>query len=99
MIEINIYKEPKAYSYALIPVLQFLWGRQLDEAVRAYLPALRPSSVRVTIGEINLDARAWRVTIYVAKDTGLISRIEQEVTVESTPLYQNGHDLMCETLK
>ena len=66
-----------------IPVLEFLWGRKLDEVVTSYLHALRPSMVRITESCINLDCCRWRVTVLVKKikRTFFVNRIEQEVPV------------------
>lgn len=92
MLEKDIYVKPTANSWSVIPVLQFLWGQPLDELTKAYLPALRPSIVRVSeSGWINADAITWRVTIFTCG--GIIQKIEQEVEVESTNKYPCGHDL------
>lgn len=71
-----------------VPVLEFLRGRKLDEVVTSYLHALRPSMVRITEGTVKLDARRWRVTIFVKKikRSFFVTRIEQEVPV----LLPNG---------
>jgi hypothetical protein len=84
------YRWPMSMGYTSIPVLQGLWGTPWCNAAANFLPALRPSCVRVTRGEVTLDAVSWRVTVYLnADDT--ISRIEQEVEVGLVG-FRNGQD-------
>lgn len=80
-------------GYTVIPVLEFLAGRRLDDVAGAYISALRPSSVRITTGEIKLDARPWRVTIYVNPTEEFIVGIEQEVEVLLGEGIENGDEL------
>jgi len=63
-----------------IKVLDFLNGKQWDDIALGYVHALRPSSIRVTKGTIKLDARVWRVTVYINEDN-VINYISQEVVV------------------
>jgi hypothetical protein len=73
----------RSSGWRSIPVLEFLNGRLLDEVVMAHVHALRPSMVRITEGTIKLDARIWRVTIYI-KLVGrrrFVRHIEQEVSI------------------
>jgi len=72
--------EPIENSSTTIDVLQHIWGKKWGITALNYLYALRPSSVRVTRGEIKADARTWRVTVYV-DDEDIIQKIEQEVAV------------------
>lgn len=75
-----------------IRVLEFLNGRKLDEVAHAYISACRPSRVRVSTGEITLDSRPWRVTVYVDGEN-TIKYIEQEVQVTLPAGVRHGHDL------
>jgi len=72
-------KVPKI-GWKTIKVLEFLNNKPWDEVALAYVHALRPSSIRVTTGGIYLDARVWRVTVYV-DDNDIIQSITQEVEV------------------
>ncbi len=87
------FQEPEAHGYTTIPVLEFLWGMSLCNAVMAYVGGLRPSKVRITTGECTTDACPQRVTIFVkpknesvaklggALDQYLVERIDQEINV------------------
>ena len=74
------YERPDDIGFGEIEVLSFLKGRKWDEVALAYVHALRPSSIRVTTGICKLDARIWRVTVYVDKND-IIQEIGQEVEV------------------
>jgi hypothetical protein len=84
------YRRPMSMGSTSLPVLQQLWGTPWCNAAANFLPALRPSCVRVTRGEVTLDAVNWRVTVYL-NDDNTISRIEQEVEVGLVG-FRNGHD-------
>jgi hypothetical protein len=71
----------KNTGYNCIDVLPFLTGKQFDDVALAYIHSLRPTSIRVSIGSMCLDARTWRVTVHLDKDTMLILKIEQEIEV------------------
>lgn len=73
------YEEPVSRGYQCLPVLHYLWGRKWDELALAYVRSVRPTSIRVTTGEIKLDARTGRVTVYVDEDDTILW-IEQEAT-------------------
>jgi hypothetical protein len=74
------YQESTVEGYTVLPVLPDLWGMPLNDLVMAYVASLRPSCVRVSRGTVTLNARKWRVTIFVdAEDK--VERIEQEVGV------------------
>ncbi len=75
------YNKPDSTSFQSLKVLQELWGRPWDQCALNFVHALRPSGIRVTRGEIKLDARTWRVTVYLEDDDRTILRIEQEVAV------------------
>jgi len=84
------YRWPMSMGYTSIPVLQQLWGTPWCNAAANFLPALRPSCVRVTTGEVTTDAVGWRVTVYLDAHEN-ISRIEQEVEVGLVG-FRNGQD-------
>lgn len=71
---------PYPRGYTLIDVLPFLWGKKLDETTLNFIHALRPSSLRITRGEVTCDAMTWRVTVIVDEDD-IVEKIEQEVEV------------------
>jgi hypothetical protein len=79
-------------GFTVVPVLSFLTGHRLDDVVGAYVSGLRPSAVRISHGEIKLDARLWRVTIYV-NEADFVMGIEQEVEVLLPEGCENGGDL------
>lgn len=86
------YGKPDCTGYLSIDVLPFLKGKPWDSVALAYVHSLRPSSIRVTTGLIKLDARSWRVTIYVEEDNITIRNIEQEVEVGlPAPLSSGAH--------
>jgi hypothetical protein len=74
------YEEMERVSYQCLEVLPCLKGKKWNEVALAYVHSLRPTSIRVTKGETKLDARTWRVTVYV-DNNDTIERIEQEVEV------------------
>lgn len=74
------YEKPNHIGFLSIKVLEFLNGREWDEVALAYVHSLRPSCIRVTTDCITLDARTWRVTVYV-DNKNIITGIEQEVEV------------------
>lgn len=77
-------------GYTVLHVLQELWGTPWNAAAANFLQCLRPSSVRVTTGEVTLDASTWRVTVFLTEDNR-IQRIEQEVEVGLVG-FRNGQD-------
>lgn len=79
-------------SFLSIRVLEFLNGRPWDDLALNLVHSLRPSSIRVTTGEVKCDARTWRVTVYVSKDN-IIQKIRQEVEVGLLGDLKNGSDL------
>lgn len=72
---------PKACGYRCIPVLQTLWGKELNDAAYSYIHGLRPSNIRICREVCKLDAYTWRVTIWLEEGTDLIERIEQEIQI------------------
>jgi hypothetical protein len=89
-------KVPENYDSAVwtcIPVLQFLWGRPWNNMALNYVTGLRPSMVRVTLGEVTCDSYTWRVTVYLEEDMRTIKKIEQEVQTWSIGC-RYGADLM-----
>lgn len=83
------------YGYLSVPVLEFLWGSQHDQYTRCFLRALRPSEVRIVRGGCQMDARKWRVTIWIEKDPAYpnrerIKRITQEVEVDLVEGVEHG---------
>lgn len=81
-------------GYTRVECLPHLKGRAFDEVARAYLTALRPSSIRLlthNAGEY-MDARTWRVSIYLDENEKIDS-IWQEVEVALPEGVQNGYEL------
>ena len=79
-------KEPserKIVVWAVIPQLEFLWGQPWNNLALSYVTALRPSKIRVSTGNLTLDALTWRVTVILEKDNRTIKRIEQECDVNA----------------
>ncbi len=79
-------------GWKCIKVLEFLNGKQWDDIALGYVHSLRPSSIRVTEGMITLDARIWRVTVYIDKEN-VIDYITQEVIVGLPDGVANGEAL------
>ncbi len=67
-------------GYTTVDVLPELIGLPLSDLVYAWLMSLRPSSIRITRGEVHCDSRTWRVTVTV-DDKDVITAISQEVQV------------------
>lgn len=63
-----------------VEVLEFLKGLPFDNLVVAWLHSLRPSTVRVSHGQVCLDNRTWRVTVFLNEDD-TVRKIVQEVAV------------------
>lgn len=84
-------------SYSTHEVLPFLTGRRWDRYALAWVHGLRPSTIRVVDGEEHMDARSWRVTVYVDNATKLIEKITQEIDVACFGDIKNGHDLWMKT--
>ena len=78
-------------GYKSIRLLEFLEGKPWDDVALAFVHSLRPSSIRVTSTGIKLDARTWRVTVYV--DDDFIEKISQEVEVGLPKRIQHGEHL------
>lgn len=75
-----------------IAVLDVLTGKPWDDIALAYVHALRPSSIRVTKGEMTLDCNRWRVTV-VIDDDNIIKEITQEVEVGLPDGIEHGEHL------
>lgn len=74
----------QGYGFTSLPVLPWLWGRELNNLTMAYVHSLRPSSVRIAHSEVTTDSRCWRVTILVAPDAAgrcIVQEIAQEVEI------------------
>jgi hypothetical protein len=82
-------------GYLSIEVLTFLNGQPWDDVARAFVHALRPSEVRVSTGELKSDAKLWRVTVMVDRESRIIG-IDQEVEVVLPDGFPHGHALACE---
>lgn len=67
-------------GYTTVDVLPELIGLPLSDLVYAWLMSLRPSSIRITRGEVHCDARPWRVTVTV-DENDVVTAISQEVCV------------------
>ncbi len=84
------------YGFYVVRVLPELEGKPWNDVTKAYMRALRPSSVRVIPdGEaMTSDANLWRVTVNLTR-SGLIRRIDQEVEVDLPEGVDHGHALHC----
>lgn len=93
MIALPIPTQPylPCYCSASVDVLPFLIGRPMDAVSWGWLESLRPSSIRVSYGEVKCDSRAWRVTVILSQKM-LIESITQEVELRSDDL--NGHEML-----
>lgn len=79
-------------GYTSLEMLSFLKGRPWDDVARAYIHALRPSSVRVSDGMVTADSCPWRVTVIV-DEQGNIRSIDQEVEVGLPEPFGCGYEL------
>ena len=85
------YERPPGRGFDTLAVLQFLRGKKWDALALAYVHSLRPSSIRVSKGEMTLDGMLWRVTVRVSDDDEILN-ITQEVEVGLTePLSSAVH--------
>lgn len=84
--------EFSSFGFTSIPVLEFIWDRKWDAIALAYVHALRPSYIRVTTGNVHMDAKMGRVTVYVSDDDTILY-IEQEVEVGLPDGIEDGHSL------
>lgn len=78
-------------SFTSVPVLTFLTGRKWDELALGVIQGLRPSSVRVTTGELKSNADLHRVTVYVDSND-IILGITQEMQIGLPDGIENGHE-------
>lgn len=69
----------KNLVWTVIPVLEFLNGRPWNNVALNYVMGLRPSTIRVTAGEVAADSYTWRVTVHLELDGRTVKHIEQEV--------------------
>ena len=88
----EIVGKPISWGSLSIEVLPNLIGRPWDQYALNLIYGLRPSSLRVTTGEVTCDRRPWRVTVYLESDERTIRRVEQEVDVGLTGA-RHGHGL------
>lgn len=82
--------KPKTLCWTTVPILHNIWGRKWNQAAANFLWSMRPSIIRTTKGEITLDCRLWRITVYLTDDN-YINKIEQEVEVGAIG-FRNGQD-------
>ncbi len=82
-----------ARGFLSVEVLQILKGKIWDVVALGYVHSLRPSILRVVRGGIQLDARPWRVTVWLDEDDKTIRKIEQEVEVGLPPGVPHGDGL------
>lgn len=75
------YVDPESTSGGTIEVLPQLNGKPFNNEAINLIHSVRPSCIRVTTDRICLDARQWRVTVYLKKDDITIRKIEQEVQI------------------
>ena len=86
------YEPPICRGYTRIEVLAFLKGKPWNEIALAYVHAVSPSYIRVIKGEETTDAKAWRVSVYIDRNS-IIEKITQEVEVALPDGIQNGYEL------
>lgn len=86
------YEQPQSRGFQSIEVLSFLKGKKWDEIALAYVNAVRPSCIRVTTGMCTMDARIWRVTVFV-DEQDVIKDITQEVEVGLPEGISHGEHL------
>lgn len=84
------YFIPSKIGYTNIKVLEFLYGRELDDIAYAYIHGLRPASVRICRNGRNCDCQRWRVNVEVDENNKIIS-IDQEIEVALPKEIDNGH--------
>jgi len=79
----NAFKPFNNIGFTSIEVLEFLKNKPWDDVALGFVHALRPEIIRVIQynGGTQLDARTWRVTVYLNKDNKTIQEITQEVQV------------------
>jgi hypothetical protein len=85
------YETLEGYGWFSLPVLQELWGTPWNNAATNFLRCLRPTTVRVTTGNVTLDSMPWRVTVLLNGNRRTIQSIYQEVEVSLTG-FRNGVD-------
>ena len=88
--------KPLAKSYIVLPVLQFLNGRKLDDMAGSCISGLRPSNVRI-VDDLKPSEDPFklnRVTIYTTEGRDFILGIEQEVEVLLPEYIKNGGELL-----
>jgi len=85
-------KKSKSWSFAVVRVLEFLWGQPWNNLALNYVMGLNPTSIRVSTGTITADAYFGRVTVLLDKDERTIRKIEQEMQVGLIGC-ENGWDL------
>lgn len=88
----KVYEKPNEIGFTCIEVLEFLKGKPYDVVALAYIHSLRPTYIRVTKGWTTLDARTWRVTVYINEDNTIRS-IKQEVQVALPDGVEHGEAL------
>ncbi len=87
------FERCERYGFHSIKVLPELTGKQWDNVALSLVQGLRPSYIRVTEGACTLDARVWRVTVFINEDNS-IRKIEQEIEVGlCDERLQNGYHL------
>lgn len=86
------YVRPRAWNtvYPCVPIFEFLEGRPWNSDALAIVSMLRPTSIRVSTGEVTADHRWGRVTVMVSEDQTILS-IEYEGSADCEE--GNGHDL------
>ena len=91
----RLYERPKGHVWCIVEVLPQLWGRVYDDDAKAMLMSLRPSFLRETYGSISLDARTWRVTVFLIDKEGVpyVKYIEQEVQAGPVGDDDDGDEL------
>jgi hypothetical protein len=94
----NQYIKPRNTGWCVMPVLEFLNGRQLTRMAFNWLLAVKPTWVRIVrYGQpMTCDAVTNRVTIHLKEDGVTIDRIEQEVNVGLEGV-EHGADLRAKT--
>ena len=74
-------KDVGACGYTCLDILQDLYGQPWNNLSLNYVLAFKPTSIRVTAGFVNLDARTGRVTVHLEEDNRTISSIGMEMAI------------------
>lgn len=89
--EIPVKRNGLSIGFASLPVCVYLVGQPWDDFALSCIETLKPSSIRVSTGEITTDSWLDRVTVMLDKDR-LIESVVQECAINLPESCQNGYD-------